>query len=129
MSQAVKHCQRSRVHLPFFPSVTDTLPDYFLNFRVTDFTVASRFHPLHNKPRNEKLNSLEIKKERTSSLNSIHSIILLQPYSLSSMTSCFGGYNVSKLEEQFYISELDESSPLVLIMLYFAFFKIWRQTR
>lgn len=36
--------------LPFFPFVADTFPDYFLNFWVTDFTVAGRFHPLQDKP-------------------------------------------------------------------------------
>ena len=37
-------------HLPLFPSVTDTFPDYFLDFWITDFTVTGGFHPLQNKP-------------------------------------------------------------------------------
>lgn len=37
------------VDLPFFPSVTDTFPNYFLNFWITDFTVAGRFHALQKK--------------------------------------------------------------------------------
>lgn len=41
---------RVLLHLPFFPSVTDTFPDYFLNFWITDFTIAGRFHPLQVKP-------------------------------------------------------------------------------
>lgn len=46
-------CPHTRLvvaHLPFFPSVTDTFPDYFLDFWVTDFTITGRFHPLQNKP-------------------------------------------------------------------------------
>lgn len=39
-----------KIHLPFFPSVTYAFPNYFFNLWITDFTVASGFHSLQDKP-------------------------------------------------------------------------------
>lgn len=39
-----------KLHLPFFPSVTDAFPNYFFNLWIADFTVACGFHSLQDKP-------------------------------------------------------------------------------
>lgn len=55
--------------------MTDTLPDYFLNFWVADFAVAGRFHALQSSNwHGENSNNWEQSKSAVSKNNSINNV-------------------------------------------------------